>query len=222
MKRQVMSAEQLRSMSPEMEQQMRSIARSFGADPEFMMRVIQQAEVRPSGDHYRIISNIPQRTTEEMRATDLAMEVLSFAYGNMGPGGRRERPEFSLSTMGMAASHYMSGHPTRFALGRGTEMWLTRQAERFGLDYTALSNSILSYSLLSRTHHGMAEAALEQASGGDARVMAFARAVNERIRISAREGRTRFYIRTADVGSAIAEYRRESGDHVMRSRPRRA
>ncbi len=160
-----------------------------------------------------------------MRALDLGHAILRQAYE--GPSGVRTRPEFSAANLGSAAYEYIR-HTHTFGvettvISEKSTVWLQRQATRFGLNMGVLRDAIVAYSSLIDTNPDLAREALRHGADGDRRVEAFALAFcsNALTRQPQEGGNIELFIRTADTNAMLAQFRREAGEDVLASRPRR-
>ncbi|MFH0885276.1 MAG: hypothetical protein V1861_06205 [Candidatus Micrarchaeota archaeon] len=210
-------------LTPQQTQQIRDLARAVGADPEFLLGVLRNAEVRRSGDHYSFSYGLPNRgarTGEESRATDLGLSILSRAYQSWEGDRRvlRTTPDFSAETLGGAAADYLRNHGS-FQIGAKTGEWLRREAVRLGVDAETLRRSIRTYYVLRNLNPTVANNALREVCGNDPKIEAFAMACADRLRTRETEsGGTELWLRTADAVALRGEFRAEE---VMRSTPRR-
>lgn len=220
------------ALTPMQTQQVRDIARACGADPDFLLRVLRESRVERHDEHIGISSSLPARTAGEMRALDLGHAILRQAYEGDGTHGVRARPDFSAATFGAAGYEYVRHTHTFGAettvISEKSTLWLERQAARFGLDMGVLRDAIVAYSTLIEAGGDLAREALRHGTEGFPREAAFAVAFcsNALTRQHHEAGNsentnTELYIRNVDTNAMLAQFRREAGEGVLASRPRR-
>jgi hypothetical protein len=202
-------------LSDQQQQQLRDLARALGADPDFLIRYLENVQITDRGEGTPgFASGISYSTDEESRAADLAQHLLGVAFRE----GREA--DFSPETMAEAVVAYerMRGE-TRTYMGEMTTLGLEREARRMGVNPMTLTNAVRTYCMFAETNPELADHALEVASGGDARIAMMARAYHSRIQITAQvNGRVEFWIRRSDKRAILAQYNSDRLQHARLAR----
>ncbi|MBU0532131.1 hypothetical protein KKB44_01425 [Candidatus Micrarchaeota archaeon] len=196
------------TLSAHDEQNIRALGQLYGVDSDFLIRFIQTVQVSESpGGSAGFISDLHASTTEQQRAADLALSILSGAYGD------GMEPDFSENVLIDATLNYetsrreIGGWTSPVYIGSQTEAGMRRWAREEGIDGDTAVEAYRIYCTFLRISPEMAERALDRITAGDDRLRSFVMAYGNHSQTEEHpNGRTEYFIWRRDKDDIRREY----------------
>ena len=194
---------------------LRDMARLVGADPEFLIQYLQS--MRREAGRNTIVTRPQMRaeTGEQVRARELAGRIAGLRFG------RGQQVDLSREALvrSVASWSRIIGNALGHYAGPLTSRGLDREARRLGVDTERLRQAFVAYAMF-RGNERDAQIAVQEASGGNERIAAWASAAGRYARETRHEGgAVEYWYRAADRPRIRLAYMEATGARPVRTAP---